>query len=205
MAIGIRLLARPPDPTWRGARCWPEGATLYLASQVTAETGTPPVSVCQAVARGLCALGPVAFLGGSGGARADRWTADGDSWVGRTRDRSGWFHWSIRMLPFMMSRNPEVVVTLFAQPGFDWGLRGQMVFVFTNGVSACGYPPAASLRQLAASFASDPPAVVPDDCIALLRPGTDGDFAEFHASRFDLVDAFRTRLVVLEPSSPSLE
>ena len=63
MAIGIRLLARPPDPTWRGARCWPEGATLYLASQVTAETGTPPVSVCQAVARGLCALGPVAFLG----------------------------------------------------------------------------------------------------------------------------------------------
>ncbi|WP_191083099.1 hypothetical protein [Roseococcus microcysteis] len=157
----VTLAEQPPDPGWRplslpGWRCdhllWPRRAD--------GEAG-PPEATVAALAAALGAVADTLFLAEASQA-PHRLAAP----------------WSLRRqgapaaIGLVQTRDPAVIATLFDQPGFDWTQRGQMVWLFPPDA-----PPCADADILAA-MAEDPPGTLPAACTGLLRPGTDGDFAE---------------------------
>ncbi len=184
---GFGLAANAPDPAWHKASCWPGGSTTYVIWDAVDENETVPPTVRAAIATALWTLGPAVFLGGVGAAGSNEWKESDGSWTGvsqRLRDRI------LRKpgLRFIATRNTKIIETLFDQQGFDWNLRGQMVFVL-EGAHVIKSPNG-SPDNFAACLKSDPPQHAPRGCIAILRPGTDGGFAEFHAISRHVVDDF---------------
>jgi hypothetical protein len=169
--------------------CWLSGgATTYVIWDPSDEDGTVPIEVSAVVATALCELGSVAFLGGPGALTSNSWQRLGEAWVGVSRRPFDWL--SRKPSPrFIVSRDIRTIEGLFDQPGFDWTLRGQMAFLlevddFVNPA------PVASPDALAACLEFDPPRRAPTGCIAILRPGTDGDFAEFNTANSQVAKAF---------------
>jgi hypothetical protein len=167
-----------PDPTWRKVSCWPGGATTYVIWDAIDENESVPPAVRATIAAALCDLGLVVFLGGPGWSISNDWRQVDGGWTGVSKRRL--LDWFLRKpsLRFMASREARIVETLFDQQGFDWNLRGQVAFVLKGDdtiMCAKGCP-----DRFAACLVSDPPQRVPQSCIAILRPGTDGDFDEFH-------------------------
>lgn len=157
----ITLADLPPDARWRplnqpGWRCdyllWPHRAD--------GEAG-PAGSAIMALAAALGAMADTLFLAEA--TQAPRRLAA---------------PWSLRRqgapaaIGLVRTRDPVVIATLFDQAGFDWTQRGQMVWLFPPDA-----PPCADVEILA-TMDQDPPAALPSACTGLLRPGTDGDFAE---------------------------
>jgi uncharacterized protein YqcC (DUF446 family) len=139
------------------------------------------------IATALCHLGFVVFLGGPGSSISNDWRQIDGGWAGVSR---GLLDWISRKptLRLMASREPRIIETLFDQQGFDWNLRGQLVFVLGDNDTI--ERATASPDNFATCLQSDPPRRAPQGCIALLRPGTDGDFAEFHAISRQVADSF---------------
>lgn len=193
----VSLTEAAPDPTWRKAAYWAGGATTYLMWETTNESGTVAPEVRITIAAALCALGLVVFLGGPGCATSNEWRRADGGWAGVSKGRLDWL---LRKpsFRFLASRDEKVIETLFDQQGFDWTLRGQVAFVLRDSDTI--EPPKDLPDNFSACLASDPPQRVPQDCIALLRPGTDGDFAEFYAISAQTLSEFERHL----PTSQNL-
>ncbi|TCH99714.1 hypothetical protein EJV46_03295 [Roseococcus sp. SYP-B2431] len=147
-----------------------------------------PTEVRAAIATGLCHVGSVIFLGGSHWSKSNVWHRVDGGWAGISRKfLSGFLR--RRNLKFTTSRQVEIVETLFDQQGFDWNLRGQLAFVLEGRDT--NIPPIALPDSFAACLEADPPRCAPQGCIAILRPGTDGDFAEFHAASQKFMETFQ--------------
>jgi len=187
----VSLTEASPDPAWRKASCWPDGATTYVIWEATAANGNLAPRVRTTIAAALCNLGLVVFLGGPGGVTSNEWRQIDGGWAGGSPWRLGRL---LRKssLRFMASRDVKVVETLFDQPGFDWSLRGQAAYILENHDTT--KPPMDYPDSFAVSLQSDPPQRAPPSCIAILRPGTDGDFAEFHAMTRETVSNFERDL-----------
>lgn len=182
----------PPDPTWRKASCWPNGATTYLVWETGGDDETVAPEIRLAIATALCTMGHVVFLGGPGCEPSNQWQSVDGGWVGVSKGRFGWLSRKPEFR-FVASRDLHVVKTLFDQVGFDWNLRGQAAFVLDD--DGTGRPPADPPNDFAASLTTDPPRHAPRDCIAILRPGTDGDFAEVHVASQHILAEFERRLM----------
>lgn len=173
-----------PDPGWRslalpGWRCdhllWPRRAD--------GEAG-PPAATVAALAAALGAVAETLFLAEA--SQAPRRLAA---------------PWSLRRqgapaaIGLVRTRDPALIATLFDQPGFDWTQRGQMVWLFPPDAPLCAD------AEILATLADDPPEALPAACTGLLRPGTDGDFAELATRDAALRAALLAALV--QPRAPT--
>jgi hypothetical protein len=159
--------------------------------EAAAEDGTVAPEIRITIAAALCTLGLVVFLGGPGCVTSNEWRPIDRGWAGVSKGRLDWLLGK-RSFRFIASRDEKVIETLFDQQGFDWTLRGQAAFVLEDNDTI--KPPIDLPDSFAATLASDPPQRVPRDCIAILRPGTDGDFAELHAISRQILSKFERHL-----------
>ncbi len=81
---------------------------------------------------------------------------------------------SSRLVGLVCTREARVIAGMFDQIGFDWTSRGQLGLLFHPADDCGGVDPFQVLNTLS----DDPPLRFPDGCIGVLRPGTDGGFAE---------------------------
>lgn len=177
MDARVSVVEAAPDPGWRPLEL-PGWDTAYLVwpPRADGEAGVPP-SVAAALAEALSRCTTVVFLGGEGDRQAgEGWQEAGPStwttaapvpWTLR-RQGAGW------RAGLVCSRDPAVVATLFEQEGFDWTQCGQVAFLLHLGARCGDIEP----KAVFAAMKESPPHVLPDACIGLMRPGTDGDFAE---------------------------
>jgi hypothetical protein len=138
--------------------------------------GGPPDADMATLARAVVAGGAAVFLGSGATSTGAGWTATGvGTWIaGVTTD------WALRRLrmprevTLTCTVDSATALTLFDQPGFSWCQRGQCVFLF----GCDDLPRSIHVTVIMAALKSDPPGPLPDRCHGVLRPGTDGDFAE---------------------------
>ena len=164
---------------------------MYVTWDASDESGAVPRGVRAGLAVALCDVGLVVFMGGPGGVRPDCWRQTDEGWAAVSRSLLDPVSQRGR-LRFVASRNAEIVETLFDQQGFDWTQRGQVAFVVED---VHDHPPKDSPNNFAACLKSDPPQCKLSGCIAMLRPGTDGDFAEFHTASEATAQRFESRLI----------
>lgn len=157
----VIIRAAAPDPTWR-APAWPgwSGAYLDWEPRDDGEAGLPDAAI-QRLAAALAAAALVVFPAAvaAGPATAVPWLLRRHGAPARAR--------------VVRSRDPGEIATLFDQTGFDWTQRGQLVLLFDPAT-----PPAAVAPELLFAAMADPDSPPPAPCAGVLRPGTDGDFAE---------------------------
>ena len=72
-----------------------------------------------------------------------------------------------------ISSEPETIVTLFEQVGFDWTQRGQLVILLSADTHVAALEPARLAEDLAQEQIDKLPTA-----LGYVRPGDDGDFAE---------------------------
>lgn len=175
----IEISDRSPDPTWPrpaidGVRV---DYLVWSASPVAIDAGVPD-EVAQRLGVALCAAADVLFLGGPAADLVPdpAWRACAvGTWCAavrlplrlRTPLRR-------RDIPLTFTRRPDVLAGAFDAPGFSWDLRGQTIWLFDPGSA----PPRIDAAALDSGLDQDPPVALPFGSVGLLRPGTDGDFAE---------------------------
>jgi len=190
----VTMLPDPPDPGWQPVTLpgW-RVAFLGWPLREDGEAGLPD-ACAKRLASGLGAGALVAFLAAAGPTLATaRWTQDGAGTWSISATGSGLFR--RRGAParcrVVASRDPAVIASLFDQPGFDWTQRGQLVFL----LPPCDGAPPLTPAEVFDAMADDPPRRPPAACIGLMRPGTDGDFAELATRDADLIAAVAARFV----------
>ena len=149
----------PPDPGWTGLALpgW-QVDFIDWPLRSDGEPG-PPDEAMHRLASALAACATVVFF-----------TQHGHIAVPPGLRRQG----MAATIGITWSRDAALVGSLFKQPGLDWSQRGQIVFLFPPD-GPFGEP---NTQALFATAAEDPPRNMPPGCTGLVRPGTDGAFAE---------------------------
>lgn len=177
-AAAIAAGPSAPDPTWQPLPLpgW-SSAFLTWPPRADGEAGPPPATIAR-IAEILAASAPALFLAtGPDQAPETPWTQAGTATQQRIATTSGTLRrqGAPPRLRLVLTQDTATLAGAFDQPGFDWTQRGQLILLLEPAASL---PPPADIF---ATMASDPPDTLPPTCIALLRPGTDGDFAELAA------------------------
>ena len=151
----------------------------WRVSPQPADAGVPS-EVADALARGLCAIGTVAWF-----------TAEprvGEAVVSTQSERLFESLRRSRTLSLVKSRDPKRAVTLFDAPGTDWTLRGQATFVSRDFSEDTAFEPFFNVAGDPGSNSMDTLREIGVE--AILLPGVDGDIAGLYSLDSDKGDDF---------------
>ncbi len=143
-------------------------------------------AVASALAKALVSCGSVLFLHSD--PRHDNGTNEWKSVSPQTWQMTK----QVGMIPklgrkwrFCLSSNPDSVRQLFHDDQYSWHLRGQLALLFPSGQRPENLPLNEIVRCLEKQELTNVA-----DCTGYLRPGDDGDFAEFGPALFPFLISF---------------
>lgn len=154
----------------------------WVQDRVPVDAGVPP-EVASIIARAACSSYVLTFFDRQAAeyAAPSKWTTTPWGWA-CVVDPPIWKRvlgrWA---LPLVATSVPTMAAQLFYADYFSWELRGQIVLLSTPGVA----PPPLTYEQLEWLVGDEPldrrAVPLPQDFVAVIVPGPDGDFAEFIA------------------------
>lgn len=173
----VEVSGTAPDPAWVSISA-PGWTSVFLTWDIggSVDAGVPKL-VRRRIASALGSESRVVYLANAIGKQsATSWSqTSAGNWNLNLRAtnqmvRGG----SSRLVGLVCTREADVIAEMFDQIGFDWTLRGQLGLLFPP-TDDCGDVDA---HQVLSALSGDPPRHFPEGCMGVLRPGTDGDFAE---------------------------